>query len=113
MRGHTARRVMEKCIGLRGAISADNVDWPTGVTNGLIELVEQIEEAGIHIAIFMDAPVTEEAIEPCLSSGQVVISLTVDDVKAPPCVQVVEHKAVIFGRGGLRCGWEYREEREE
>lgn len=111
--GHTARRFMEKCIGLRGAIAADDVDGPTGVTNGLIELVEQIEEAGIHVAIFVNAPVTEEAIEPCLSRGQVVISLAVDNVKASPCVQVVKHKAVIFGRGGLRCGWENREEREE
>jgi len=104
---------VKKRVGLRGAISADDIDWSARMTDGLIELVEQVEEAGIHVAIFMNAPITEKAIELCLSRRQVVISLTVDNVEAAARVQVIEHKAVVFDKGRLRCGWENREEREE
>ena len=78
--GYAAGRIMQECIGLRGSVTANDIDCSTGVADSLVELVEQVEEAWIHIVIFMNTPVAEEAIELCLGRGEIVVSLTVNDV---------------------------------
>ena len=111
--GDSAGGAMQECVGLRGTVSADDVDDTAGVPDGLVELIEQVEEARIHVAISMHAPIAEEAVELELGGRHIVIALAVDDVQVAAGVQVVKHEAVGFGRGRLRNGWEYREEREE
>ena len=108
VRRYAARRSVKECIGLWRAISANDIDGAAWMTNGFVELVEQVEETRIHIAILMNAPVPEEAIELYLRRRQVVISPTVDNVETATRVQVEQHKAVVFDRGRLSCGWKNR-----
>lgn len=111
--GNAAGGAMEKGVGLRRAISADDVDFSVGVADGLVELIEKIEEAGVHVVILMNAPVAEKAIELSFCRWQVVIALTINNIEAAARVQVIKHETVGFGRGRLSYGWDDREEQKE
>lgn len=89
VRGDPAGGAMQECVGLGRTVSADNVNQTAGMTDCLVEFIEQIEEARIHIAILVNAPIAEEAIEFCFRGWQVVIALAVDKVEGSARVQVV------------------------
>ena len=86
----------EVFIAFRRAVAADDVDHSVGATETGEQVVEQVELAGVVVALVVGAVVAEEVVELVHRGGQVGVADAVDDVEAFAGVQVVELEAVLL-----------------
>ena len=86
----------EVFVALRSAVAADDVDDGVGPAEAGEQVVEQVEFAGVVLALVVGAVVAEEVVELVHRGGQVGVADAVHDVEAFAGVQVVELEVVLL-----------------
>jgi len=95
----------EVFVGFGSAVAADDVHHGVGPAEPGEEVVEQVEFAGVVVALVVVAVVAEEVVELGERGGQVGVADTVNNVEAFAGVQVVELEVVLLaGERGCIAG---------